>query len=93
MTTSKKSSPSVHELRERLLAHVDEFLSLPISERTATGLKACTDIVVAIGEVVEKRAVDTARRSVAAAKLPFSVDEEGRELPISSGPRIPGIDP
>ncbi len=90
----KKAPPTVQRLRERLLAHVDEFLSLPISERTATGLKACTEIVVAIGEVVEKRTADEVRRSISATKLPFAVDENGRESPTAPrGPRVPGIDP
>jgi hypothetical protein len=103
MTTQE--TLTVQALREKVMRHCDEFLSLPIADRSATGLKAVVDAIVAIGEVVEQHERRNTRSAI--TKYPFAVDAEdpaseaAESLPVgrrgverksAKGSPIPGVD-
>ena len=99
---------TVQSLREKVMKHCDEFLSQPIADRSATGLKAVVDAIVSLGEVVERREVRKAAEATAASmRYPFPAEATDTDtdtqppdpVPNTKGQRkstkghpIPGID-
>lgn len=95
---------TVQSLREKVMSHCAEFLDQPIADRSASGLKAVVEAIVAIGEVVEKH---QAKKAAPRSNLsyPFSIDENGNEVatdpPLikekaerksAKGRSVPGVD-
>ena len=107
MSITEQATPlTVQSLREKVLRHCDEFLSQPIADRSATGLKAVVEAIVALGSEVEKRSEAASRRLATTGPLPFGLPDHAfdpadhrqqlKDPPIprrpSLGPTIPGVD-
>lgn len=68
-----RKAPDPQELRKKLLYHVADYLRVtPVAERSASALKACTDIISTVGADYERAIRDRAREAFTRSlTLPF----------------------